>query len=58
MLKFSGFADLTSCLGREDARASRDRGASQSETTEKHAMLTWLFAKEFPYALDASKAHE
>ena len=48
MLKFSGFADLTSCLGREDTRVSKERGASRGETTEKHGMLTWLFAKEFP----------
>ena len=59
MLKFSGFADLTSCLGREAAigrqiEIKKLLTAKQREDIEE--MLTCLLAGELPYALDASKA--
>ena len=38
MLKFSGFADLTSCLGKKAARAARRRGKfRRRKTTRKKA---------------------
>ena len=51
MLKFSGFADLTSCLGKETAPAARGRGRFQRQktTTEKtHEALFKLLAAEVP----------
>ena len=59
MLKFSGFADLTSCLGKEGAigrpiEIKRLLTAKQREDIEE--MLTCLLARELPYALHASKA--
>ena len=59
MLKFSGFADLTSCLGEKAAkrRPMETKGTAQSETKKDiEKTLTCLTAREFPYALDASKA--
>ena len=59
MLKFSGFADLTSCLGEKAARRRpiETKEAAHSETKKDiEKMLTCLPAREFPYALDASKA--
>ena len=60
MLKFSGFADLTSCLGE---KAARRRPIEAKETATKarqrediEEMLTCLLARELPYALHASKA--
>ena len=52
MLKFSGFADLTSCLEKEAAPTARARGKFQRRktTTEKTSMKTLfkLLAAEVP----------
>ena len=59
MLKFSGFADLTSCLGEKAAkrRPMETKGTAQSETKKDiEKTLTCLTARGLPYALDASKA--
>jgi hypothetical protein len=56
MLKFSGFADLTSCLGRKGPKDLEKEKPPRADNGEAHEMLTWLLAKEFPYTLNASKA--
>ena len=59
MLKFSGFADLTSCLGEKAAkrRPMDTKEITRSETKKDiEKMLTCLLARELPYALHASKA--
>ena len=49
MLKFSGFADLTSCLGMEAAPAAQGRGKlPRFTTTEKAKSLFKLLAAEAP----------
>ena len=51
MLKFSGFADLTSCLEKETAPAARGRGKFQRQRTtteKKHEALFKLLAAKVP----------
>ena len=59
MLKFSGFADLTSCLGKKTAPAARARGTFQRQKTtteKKHEGALQVARRRNPHALHASEA--
>ena len=53
MLKFSGFADLTSCLGREAERPLKGEAPQARDNEATCKMSIQLLAMEFPCALDA-----
>ena len=53
MLKFSGFADITSCLGREAERPLKGESHQAQVNEATCEMSIQLIAMEFPYALDA-----
>ena len=57
MLKFSGFADLTSCLG-ESGIKPEGKESFHARQRKACEMPTCLLAGDFPYALNASKASE
>ena len=59
MLKFSGFADLTSCLGKRRPKPPVEtKETAHSETKRRHREDAHLFARQRadPYALHASKS--
>ena len=56
MLKFSGFADLTSCLGRSPKGLWMEGLPSQATQQKASETLCKLYAAKDPHALDASGA--